>query len=219
MILKSILSPVPPRCSQLKFRAYFIRSFRHSFIYIRDAFSIAISSHKTYSLIRLALLLSWPILVSREPSVSQLRPTLMRSLLCGIVAQRFFLVRSSTRLELISGQLGAFSPRWPSVDLYLWETLRSIKSSKSSRSLALPTSKTGPKLSSFQTSKQHSQNGRVSLFMSTPRTLMKLAWTYSMGWSLSILTSVFLLAWPFCTPTSTLLIKANCLFSTEQNQT
>lgn len=134
----------------------------------REGLFTAISSLRICWWIGLAIL-KLLILDSLELSAFRLRLSLMRFRLCGTEPLRCCLARNSTVLVLISGQSVVFLPSWSRRSRCSMATLKSIRFSKYSSSMALPLPMTGATSINSPISSPPSLNSKASTHKLTSR--------------------------------------------------
>lgn len=141
----------------------------------------------------------------------------MKLLLFGTELQKFSWDRSNTQPQLIYGLLVALWQRWHKEKHSLLVIQKLIRSSRYSRFKEHLTRITGQQHLNYQTSRRHSQNGRVSLFLNTPKILMNMVLICSKAWSLQNLIKESHVEWPYNIHILMILIRVKSLKISNEN--
>ena len=160
-------------CPKSKPKVSFTKSCRLSSTSTNIAYSTEISNHKICWLTNTELPLSWLILGSLAPLVSQLRPIRTKSSHFGTDVLKSCLGKRRTVLASICGQQGASSLRWSKGNPSLWVTLKSTKFSRFSEFWEPQTKTTGQMPSNLTTSNRPSPSFQACLWLNIRAPLMK----------------------------------------------
>lgn len=200
----------------MKSRVLLTKFFKEQLIVMLTELCTEIWSHKIFwSIVK--ELSSLLISVLPVHSGYPLKLTLMKLLLFGTELQKFSWDKSNTQPQLISGLLVVLWQRWHKEKHYLPVIQKLIRSSKYSRFRELLTRITGQLHWSFQTSRQHSQSGRVFQCLNMPKTLMSMVLTYSKAWLLLNHTKEFLAEWLYNIHILMILIRVKSLRISNEN--